>query len=95
MPEFTEATWVPHCDDPGCSLGGFHYDCPVCGKGGTDYEVWWRFDDLVVYSNITQVDFTCERCKAPLTAYYEQEEYETRVKPRVEASAVTDQQTPG
>lgn len=78
---------MPHCDEPGCCLGGFHYDCPVCGKGATDYEIWWQFDDLVVYRNIDKVDFVCEKCKAPLVVYYDQEEYETRVKPRGEVQA--------
>ena len=84
MPEFTEALWVPHCDDPSCSLGGFVYDCPACGKGSTNYEIWWLFDDLVVYQNTKEHDFRCEKCKAPLTVFYDQEEYETRVKAKAQ-----------
>jgi len=87
MPEFTEAFWVPHCDEPGCGLGGFEYTCPCCGKGSTDYSVWFHFDDLVVNNNETQVDMVCEKCKAPLVVYYEQAEYETRVKPRDKVEA--------
>ena len=80
MPEFTVAFWVPHCDHENCCLGGFEYTCPVCGKGCADYEVWWLFDDLLVHQSIKEHDFRCEKCKAPLTVYYEQAEYETRVK---------------
>lgn len=84
MPEPTEAFWVPHCEEPGCSLGAFEYTCPVCGRRTSDYDVWWLFDSLIVERNISQHDFVCEKCKSPLTVYYEQEEYETRVKAKAQ-----------
>lgn len=73
-----DALWVTHCDDPSCDLGTFQYRCPVCRRWGKEYEVWWRFNDVVL--NDQRVQFDCERCDSKLEAYYVPDEHETRVR---------------
>lgn len=77
MPEsaFTVAAWVPHCDEPSCDLGTFQYECPACGKRGTDYEVWFDFEDVVIEHKT--VVCNCEHCHATLTVKWH--DHETHV----------------
>ena len=64
----TEAYFIQHCDDEYCDLGRFQYECPLCHKIISDYDVWWKQWD--VYDG-KDVFFKCEDCGNTLTVYYE------------------------
>jgi len=51
----------PHCDDPGCDLGMFEYNCPNCGKGNRDSKVWWV--QSAVYFKGKSVVTKCGHCE--------------------------------
>jgi hypothetical protein len=72
MPK-TEALFVPHCDDPPCDLGVFEYTCPVCKHGGTDYDVWWSRDDILLHG--AKPVFACEHCGEKLTVFWDDIEH--------------------
>ena len=55
----TEAYFIPHCDNPTCDLGAFQYTCPYCNKTISDYEIWWKQDDLL--TGIPET-FKCGNC---------------------------------
>lgn len=69
----TEAYFIPHCDDFSCDLGAFQYTCPNCNKTSSDYEVWWKQDDIW---NETSHKFNCNECNQQLIVKWDKEEYQ-------------------
>lgn len=68
------ANFIRHCDNESCDLGAFQYTCPNCNKVTSDYEIWWKQDDIMY--NELNVIFDCSSCKASLTAYWSDDEFE-------------------
>lgn len=73
IPKKTEATFIPHCDNENCDLGIFQYTCPKCNKTVSDYDVWWKQDDILIGNPET---FNCEECSESLTVVCDSEEGE-------------------
>lgn len=73
----TEGVFICHCDDPPCELGVFEYSCPACKKNQTDFDVWWKQDEI--WDGL-HYEFKCESCGRPLVVSYNKAEYEYRVK---------------
>ena len=71
-PKKTEATFIPHCDTETCDLGTFQYTCTHCNKTVSDYDVWWKQDDILIGNPET---FNCEECRESLTVEWGSEEY--------------------
>lgn len=73
IPKKTEAYFIPHCDNETCDLGVFQYTCPQCNKTVSDYDVWWKQDDILIGNPET---FNCEECSESLTVAWDSEEGE-------------------
>ena len=68
-----EAYFIQHCDNETCDLGAFQYTCPHCNETVSDYEVWWKQDDILTG---TPEIFKCEKCSESLTVEWDSEEGE-------------------
>lgn len=84
----TEAYFIGHCDEPGCDLGSFDYTCPSCNKDSSDYDVWWKEDEI--YKGTPEL-FKCQKCLVELKVTYDQEENEMIVT-IVELEGLTDEE---
>ena len=69
----TEAYFIDHCDYELCDLGSFDYECPECGKHISDYDIWWKNDDIYLGEI---VKFQCENCNEKLVVYWNKENYD-------------------
>lgn len=69
----TEAYFIQHCDNETCDLGAFQYTCPHCNETVSDYDVWWKQDDILIG---TPEVFKCEKCGESLTVEWNGEEGE-------------------
>lgn len=77
MSKRTEAYFVEHCDEPGCDLGAFHYECPCCGNKDRDFDVWWERDE--VYGG-KDFEFDCSKCEKKLVVSWDKEKWGIFVK---------------
>lgn len=69
----TEAYFMNHCEDPPCGLGAFKYVCPCCGKNISDYDIWWKQDDIWEGK---REEFKCEKCNKLLMVEWDKNKFE-------------------
>jgi len=67
-----ELYFIPHCENDDCDLGRAFFKCPQCQKLNSNYDLWWKQEDLYKSDGII---IYCDFCYTPLLASYSNDIY--------------------